>query len=344
MVESIGALNTVLIRDGRTIGPQHGRDRLPRSFEHGLPDVEPRPRRAAGRRRRRNRRRARPRRTWGCGGCSSSTRTTSVREALAASLGERPIEVELVAVTPAGSADALADERRRWSTPRPMGMAAHPGSPVPDGAAATGPVARRHRLPPARHAAADSGPRAGCTVLNGAGMAVHQAADAFELITGRPADRAAMTRDFDELVAAEATPARLSGPASGQHWRKERLMTWESRQDAGGGQRSLAACLALPMALAACGDDDDSGGGGGEAGGDGDPPARAQLHRDPAAAPLRSTGDRRRGGRRRRRGDRSRSSRPASSVPTPTGSPRWSPVTSTSTSRAPRRSVRSTSR
>ena len=34
-------------------------------------------------------------------------------------------------------------------------------------------------------------------------MAVHQAADAFELITGRPADRGAMFRDFDELVAAE---------------------------------------------------------------------------------------------------------------------------------------------
>ena len=37
-------------------------------------------------------------------------------------------------------------------------------------------------------------------------MAVHQAADAFELITGRPADRAAMLRDFDELVATETEP------------------------------------------------------------------------------------------------------------------------------------------
>ena len=50
----------------------------------------------------------------------------------------------------------------------------------------------------------DSARAAGCTVLSGAGMAVHQAADAFELITGRVADRAAMLRDFDELVAAEA--------------------------------------------------------------------------------------------------------------------------------------------
>jgi shikimate dehydrogenase len=43
----------------------------------------------------------------------------------------------------------------------------------------------------------------GCRTLNGAGMAVHQAADAFELITGHPADREAMVRDFDALVAAE---------------------------------------------------------------------------------------------------------------------------------------------
>ena len=34
-------------------------------------------------------------------------------------------------------------------------------------------------------------------------MTVHQAADAFELITGRPADRDAMVLDFDDLVAAE---------------------------------------------------------------------------------------------------------------------------------------------
>ena len=47
-------------------------------------------------------------------------------------------------------------------------------------------------------------------MLSGAGMAVHQAADAFELITGLPADRAAMLRDFDELVAAEAA---ATGPA-----------------------------------------------------------------------------------------------------------------------------------
>ena len=38
-------------------------------------------------------------------------------------------------------------------------------------------------------------------------MAVNQAADSFELITTSPADRAAMFRDFDELVADEVGSA-----------------------------------------------------------------------------------------------------------------------------------------
>ena len=88
----------------------------------------------------------------------------------------------------------------------PMGMAAHPGSPVPDELLQARPLGRRHRLPaPRDHAPGTPRASAGCTVLDGAGMAVHQAADAFELITGRVADRSSMLRDFDQLVAAEAT-------------------------------------------------------------------------------------------------------------------------------------------
>ena len=51
-------------------------------------------------------------------------------------------------------------------------------------------------------------------------MAVHQAADSFELITGRPADREAMFRDFDEMVAAEVdaheAPATQARETSGE--------------------------------------------------------------------------------------------------------------------------------
>jgi shikimate dehydrogenase len=83
-------------------------------------------------------------------------------------------------------------------------MAAHPGTPLAE--PLLGPplwvcdIVYRPLVTPLLQAAADRG----CRTLNGAGMAVHQAADAFELITGRAADRDAMFRDFDEMVAAEA--------------------------------------------------------------------------------------------------------------------------------------------
>jgi shikimate dehydrogenase len=89
----------------------------------------------------------------------------------------------------------------------PMGMAAHPGSPVDpelldDGLWVADIVYRPLLTELVREATAR-----GCRVLTGAGMAVNQAADSFELITGRAPDRAAMSRDFDELVADEVGPA-----------------------------------------------------------------------------------------------------------------------------------------
>jgi shikimate dehydrogenase len=89
----------------------------------------------------------------------------------------------------------------------PMGMAAHPGSPVDptllrDDLWVADIVYRPLLTELVREASAR-----GCRVLTGAGMAINQAADSFELITGRPADRSAMTRDFDELVADEVGPA-----------------------------------------------------------------------------------------------------------------------------------------
>lgn len=85
----------------------------------------------------------------------------------------------------------------------PVGMAAHPGSPVP--ADLLRPdlwvadiVYRPLVTQLVREATAH-----GCRVMTGAGMAVNQAADAFALFTGRVPDRAAMFADFDELVASE---------------------------------------------------------------------------------------------------------------------------------------------
>ncbi len=112
----------------------------------------------------------------------------------------------------------------------------------------------------------------------------------------------------------------------------------------GGARPRRMRVLTLPLALAACGDDDDGGGEARARRRRGHAAAGAQLHRDPAAAPLRRPGDRRRGRRGRRRADGRDLPRPASSAATPTGSRRSSPATSTWTSRAPPRSVPSTSR
>ena len=125
--------------------------------------------------------------TWASAGCSSSTPTRPGPRTLAATLPRAPDR---------GRAGRCGRRRRRggtgaaapgWSTPPRWAWPRTPGSPVPGRAAASRPLGRRHRLPPARHRPCWTWlASAGCTVLSGAGMAVHQAADAFELITGRP--------------------------------------------------------------------------------------------------------------------------------------------------------------
>jgi shikimate dehydrogenase len=89
----------------------------------------------------------------------------------------------------------------------PMGMAAHPGSPVPRALLRpdlwVADIVYRPLLTELVRTAGELG----CRVLTGAGMAVNQAADAFELITGSPAARPAMAADFDRLVADEVVPA-----------------------------------------------------------------------------------------------------------------------------------------
>lgn len=91
----------------------------------------------------------------------------------------------------------------------PFGMAAHPGmafDPAPLPARAwVGDIVYR----PTDTALLVAARERGLKTMSGLGMAMGQAADAFEIFTGEPADRVAMTQDLRELVAAEAaaTPA-----------------------------------------------------------------------------------------------------------------------------------------
>ena len=190
---------------------QHRRHRLPAVVRRRAAGRRPRPRRAARGRWRRHRGRARARRPRACDGCSSSTPTAPAAERARGVAGRRrDARSSSSRPPPTGSP-------RRGRQRRPGQRHARSGWPPTRarrcrrsccGRTCGWPTSSTARSTPRCSTAAR---RAGCTVLSGAGMAVHQAADAFELITGLPADRAAMLRDFDELVAVEAAarePAR----------------------------------------------------------------------------------------------------------------------------------------
>lgn len=89
----------------------------------------------------------------------------------------------------------------------PMGMAKFPGMPVPSAA-----IELRHWVAdivyfPLETALLRDAARKGCRTLNGSGMAVGQAADAFQIFTGRTPDRARMRASFLDYVSARPDQA-----------------------------------------------------------------------------------------------------------------------------------------
>ncbi len=200
-VRAIGALNTVLVDDGATVGHNTDTSGFDRAFREGLPDV---PLDAVV--------------LLGAGGAGTAVAHSLLRrgvrrlivvdpnssraQALLASVDSVRTRASVEAIRP----DPLPDLLKVASglvNATPVGMAAYPGSPLPVELLRpplwVADIVYRPLLTPLLQAAEERG----CRTLKGAGMAVHQAADAFELITGSPADRTAMFRDFDEMVAAE---------------------------------------------------------------------------------------------------------------------------------------------
>jgi shikimate dehydrogenase len=79
----------------------------------------------------------------------------------------------------------------------PMGMAEHPGMPLPEAL-----LRREHWVAeivyfPLETALLAAAKRTGCRIMDGAGMAVWQAARAFEIFTGRPAQAVHMRAAFE---------------------------------------------------------------------------------------------------------------------------------------------------
>ena len=205
-VAAIGAMNTVLLRGGRTVGHNTDVSGFRRSFTDGLPEA------------------ARDSVVLiGAGGAGTAVAHALAElgvdrllvvdpdpgraAALAATLRERDTEVELVPATREQLAVAVAGSAGLVNA-SPMGMAAHPGSPVPAELLRPDLWLADIVYRPLETALVRAARDAGCPTLHGGHMAVHQAVDAFRLITGRSADRGAMLRDFDELVEAEASATR----------------------------------------------------------------------------------------------------------------------------------------
>jgi shikimate dehydrogenase len=200
-VAAIGALNTVLFDNGATVGHNTDVTGFGRAFTEGLPGAA-----------------IDELTVLGAGGAGTAVAHALVRlgarrvrvydpdrgraDALVRSVTSSGADADVKAVSK-GDLPAVLETASGLVNATPVGMAAHPGTPI-------APELLRAHLwvvdivyRPLETDLLRDARAIGCRVLTGARMAVHQAADAFELIAGRPADRAAMARDFDAMVAAE---------------------------------------------------------------------------------------------------------------------------------------------
>ena len=193
---ALGAVNTVVLREGRRVGHNTDASGFAEGFRRGLPDVA-----------------LDGVVQVGAGGAGSAVAQAAVK------LGVRHLTV--IDTDPAKAEQVAADVAARFGTGRatpgtdlaaalatadgvinttPVGMVKFPGSPVPR--ALLRPelwVAEIIYFPLETELLRDA--RAlGCRTLTGGGMAVFQAVDAFRLITGVEPDPERMQRHFASMV------------------------------------------------------------------------------------------------------------------------------------------------
>ncbi|MFF7647248.1 shikimate dehydrogenase [Streptomyces canus] len=202
--EALGAVNTVVFEDGRATGHNTDVTGFAASFARGLPDV-PLERVVQ----------------LGAGGAGAAVahamltlgagRVTVVdalagRAAdLAAALNRHFGEGRAAAATPDRLAPLLADADGLVHA-TPTGMAAHPGLPLPAGLLRPELWVAEVVYRPLETELLRTARALGCATLDGGGMAVFQAVDAFRLFTGREPDAARMLADIGELAGAVGTP------------------------------------------------------------------------------------------------------------------------------------------
>ncbi|MDT0439581.1 MULTISPECIES: shikimate dehydrogenase [Streptomyces] len=202
--EALGAVNTVVLEDGRATGHNTDVTGFAASFARGLPDVSLE--RVV---------------QLGAGGAGAA-----VAHALLTLGAERITLVDARPERAAALADALTPHfgaaRVAAAAPdalsaltgaadgivhaTPTGMAAHPGLPLPARLLHPGLWVADVVYRPLETALLRTARALGCPVLDGGGMAALQAVDAFRLITGREPDADRMLADLGELAGAVTAP------------------------------------------------------------------------------------------------------------------------------------------
>ncbi|MGW2748194.1 shikimate dehydrogenase [Streptomyces sp. NPDC001450] len=203
--QALGAVNTVVFEpEGRAVGHNTDVTGFAASFARGLPDAPLREIVQLG--------------AGGAGAAVAHATLTLGAErvtvvdalperaaALAASLNRHFGAGRAASASPERLADLLSRAGGLGGLVHatPTGMAAHPGLPLPADLLHPGLWVAEVVYRPLETELLRTARAAGCAVLDGGGMAVFQAADAFRLFTGREPDTARMLADITELAGAE---------------------------------------------------------------------------------------------------------------------------------------------
>ncbi|WP_328477957.1 shikimate dehydrogenase [Streptomyces sp. NBC_00377] len=196
--EALGAVNTVVLEDGRAVGHNTDVTGFAASFARGLPDVplERVVQLGAGGA---GAAVAHATLTLGAGQVTVVDALSDRAAGLAASLNRHFGPGRAAAAGPDRLAGLLARADGVVHA-TPTGMAAHPGLPFPAELLRPGLWVADVVYRPLETELLRTARAVGCAVLDGGGMAVFQAVDAFRLFTGREPDSRAMLADFSELA------------------------------------------------------------------------------------------------------------------------------------------------
>ena len=201
--EALGAVNTVVFEaDGRAVGHNTDVTGFAASFARGLPDASLE--RVV---------------QIGAGGAGAAVAHATLtlgaeRVTVVDALADRAVDLagalnrhfgagRAVAATPDRFPEVLAGADGLVHA-TPTGMAAHPGLPLPAELLRAELWVAEVVYRPLETELVRTARALGCAVLDGGGMAVFQAADAFRLFTGREPDAARMLADIGELAESSA--------------------------------------------------------------------------------------------------------------------------------------------